>query len=80
MVRTALLKLGVKGHEQGDTRMHYHRVEGLCSVDHSVGPPRGLKNLRQVSFARLCMNLMSSVCPLQCPTHKDAGNFPFIVL
>ena len=51
-----------------------------ATVDHSVGPPRGLKNLRQVSFARLCMNLMSSVCPLQCPTHKDAGNFPFIVL
>ena len=84
MVRTALLKLGVKGHEQGDTRMHYHgcyRVgEGLCSVDHSVGPPRGLIFLKQVSLARLCMNLMSSVCPLQCPTHKDAGNFPFIVL
>lgn len=79
MVRTVLLKLGVKGHEQGDTRMHYH-VWRRATVDHSVGPPRGLKNLRQVSFARLCMNLMSSVCPLQCPTHKDAGNFPFIVL
>ena len=29
MVRTVLLKLGVKGNEQGDTRMHYHVDEGL---------------------------------------------------